>query len=471
MSRSDATADEPSASSRRLDDLSTEPQLFLILECDRLLAAGARSLAGISSAVICRGVDRSARRSAHGSDRELRVEVPSKSMSANHARLVRRSGQWAIEDLGSRNGTFLNGYPVDKGPLADGDILQLGRTIFRLRTDLPTPAGAPADLDASDLHDLEPGLATLLPLDGHRIATFRQIAASDVSVLLLGQTGTGKELLARALHSISRRKGKFIAVNCGALAPSLTESQLFGHLKGSFSGASRDSVGFVRAADGGTLFLDEIGDLAVPAQATLLRTVEESEVVPLGAAQPVKVDVRIVAATHKTIETDPEQNRFRSDLLARIAGYTHRLPPLVDRLEDLGLLISHLLRDMPGQGNRNVSIEPNAARALLMHRWPMNIRELKQALRTSTLLAQDGVIRTACLPATIAGALDGRPAGGAPGVERPLTDQQEQLKVLLIKHMRTNRGNVTAVSRQIGKASTQVYRWLKRFGVNVKDFR
>src|SRR6266542_1880629 len=384
MSRSDATADEASVSSHRLDDLATEPQLFLILECDRLFAAGARySLAGASSAVIGRGVERCARRSAHGSDRALRVEVPSKSMSANHARLVRTGGQWAIEDLGSRNGTFLNGYPVDKGPLADGDILQLGRTMFRLRTDQPTPAGAPADLDASDLHDLEPGLATLLPLDGHRIATFRQIAASEVSVLLLGQTGTGQELLARALLSISRRKGKFIAVNCGALAPSLTESQLFGHLKGSFSGASRDSVGFVRAADGGTLFLDEIGDLSVPAQASLIRRVEESEVVPLGAAQPVKVDVRIVAATHKTIETDPEKNGFRSELLARIAGYTHRLPALTDRLEDVGLLISHLLRDTPGQGARNVSIEPNAARALLMHRWPMNIRELKQALRTS----------------------------------------------------------------------------------------
>src|SRR5260370_570710 len=143
-----------------------------------------------------------------------------------------------------------------------------------LRTDLPVPVPCPVDLDSAQIDELRPGLATLLPVDAQRIDTFCRIALSDIPVLLLGETGTGKELLAHAVHELSGRKGRFVAVNCGALSPSLVESQLFGHVRGSFSGATGDSLGFVRAADHGTLFLDEIGDLAPLSQAALLRVIE-----------------------------------------------------------------------------------------------------------------------------------------------------------------------------------------------------
>jgi pSer/pThr/pTyr-binding forkhead associated (FHA) protein len=474
MSASQSTADDAASSSRRFDDFSTEPQLFLVLECDRLAAGGARySLAGSDTVVIGRGTERGAKRSIATDRRELRLDVPSRAMSATHARLVRAPPDWVIEDLASRNGTFINGERITRTTLRDGDLLELGRTLFILRTGLPVPAGTPADLDTSELEAEKPGLATLLPLDWHRMATFRQIAASEIPMLLLGETGTGKELLARALHEISGRRGRFVAVNCGALSPSLTESQLFGHLKGSFSGATRDSVGFVRAAEGGTLFLDEIGDLAVPAQAALLRMVEEAEVVPIGAAHAVKVDVRIVAATHKPIESDPEQNRFRSDLLARIAGYTHRLTSLGERREDIGLLIASLLREITLDRAKEFTLAPNAARALLLHTWPMNIRELKQFLKTSTLLANDGVIRLGLLPPAIAGRPQEPSPQPAPGLVRGdrLTDDEERLKSELIANLRAHRGNVTAVSRVMAKGPTQIHRWMKRFGVDPNDFR
>jgi transcriptional regulator with AAA-type ATPase domain len=475
MSAPQSTADDAAAASSRFDDFATEPQLFLVLECDRLAAGGARySLAGCDTVVIGRGSDRAVKRSALADRRELRIDVPSRSMSATHARLVRGTPEWRIEDFESKNGTFVAGERITRATLHDGDVLELGRTLFILRPGVPVPAGSPADLDTSELRDERPGLSTLLPLDRRRVATFCQIAASEIPVLLLGQTGTGKELLARALHEISGRKGRFVAVNCGALSPSLTESQLFGHMKGSFSGATRDSVGFVRAADGGTLFLDEIGDLAVPAQAALLRMVEEGEVVPIGAAHPVKVDVRIVAATHKPIESDPEQNRFRSDLLARIAGYTHRLTPLGERLEDLGLLIASLLREIALDPAKEFSLAPKAARALISHSWPMNIRELKQFLKMSTLLAKDGIITSALLPPAIASRLLARAPqadGGAGRDGERLSDDEERLKEDLIANLRACRGNVAAVSRVMAKGPTQIHRWMKRFGVDPDDFR
>jgi DNA-binding NtrC family response regulator len=474
MSEIRGTIDDTPRSGRRGDDGAVEPQLFLALECDRLVAGGARySLAAANRVVIGRGTERGAERTFHGNRREVRIHVPSQSMSANHACLVRNGGSWTLEDLHSRNGSYVNGERVTAHTLRDGDVLEVGRTFFIMRTGLTVPAGAPADVDAEQLRPLQPGLATLLPQDAHHLATFSRIASSDVSLLLLGETGTGKELLARAAHAISQRQGRFIAVNCGALSPSLVESQLFGHVRGSFSGATSDSLGFIRAADRGTLFLDEIGDLAPPAQAALLRTIEEAEVVPVGAAHPIKVDVRIVAATHKPIAQTADE-RFRTDLLARIAGYTHKLVPLAQRLEDIGLLAAQMLGGL-GLAEKTPRISPGAARALLGHSWPMNIRELRQALKTAGLLATHGVIETPMLPPSITTrskpTMSTKPREPSPSKRRQLSEDEERLRALLISHLEECQGNITAVARRMGKASTQVHRWLKRFELNANHFR
>jgi transcriptional regulator of acetoin/glycerol metabolism len=473
MSGTRSTVDDAPRSSVK-EEIAEEPHLFLVLECDRLAAGGARySLAGAKRVVIGRGPDRSCQRTTRGGEREVLVQIPSKSMSSVHLRLTREGQVWTVEDLGSRNGTYLNGARVTASAVRDGDILEAGRTFFILRSRLSVTTASPADVDSQTFASTPPGLATLLPLEAHQLAIFSRVAESDVPLLLLGETGTGKELLARAAHELSGRKGRFVAVNCGAIAPSLVESLLFGHVKGSFSGATTDSLGFFRAADRGTLFLDEVGDLAPPAQAALLRSIEESEVVPVGAPHPLKVDVRVVAATHRPISHQDERGRFRSDLLARIAGYTHRLVPLRMRREDIGMLAANVLHGL-GLGDKAERISPGAAQSLLKHDWPMNVRELRQTLKTAALLSTHGVLETTSLPATMFNGAEGVPA--AKHVERilskkRLSEEDEELRALLISHLTACQGNISAVARAMGKASTQIHRWLKRFDLNANQFR
>jgi transcriptional regulator with AAA-type ATPase domain len=470
MTPSSQTVDDVPTSGAGLPPQVVEPQLFLVLECDRLAAGGARySLSAATNVVIGRGPRRAIRRLIERNRGEVRIDVPSQSMSSAHAQLTRTQDGWQVEDLQSRNGTLLNGTSIVRERLKDGDVLELGRTMFIFRAALSVPTEVPADVDHASLARLEPGLSTLLPVDAARISVLCEIAKSAVPILLLGETGTGKELHARAIHAMSGRTGQLIAVNCGALSPSLVDSQLFGHIKGSFSGATHDSIGFYRAADGGTLFLDEIGDLPASAQAALLRTIDQGEVVPVGAHRSVKVNVRIVAATHKAIDAPPSAGQFRSDLLARVAGFTHRLTPLAERREDIGLIADRIFRDLQAPGAPSLSFTPAAARALLGHAWPMNIRELKAALTTASILAKGHTIQPAHLPPSILDSSQ-RESSIAPA-KASLTKEEESLKSELLRNMKAHGGNVAAVARSMGKASTQVYRWLRRFGVTPDDFR
>ena len=220
-------------------------------------------------------------------------------MSSTHAKIARIRDAFVIEDAGSRNGTYVDGKRITRRTLADGDAIEAGHSVFVFRSGLPTPPATARDLDSAELHARAPGLRTLLPALAPRYEELARVARSDVPILLLGETGTGKEVLARAAHEFSERNGAFVAVNCGSLSPALVEGLLFGHVKGSFSGATRDEPGFVRAADGGTLFLDEVGDFPATAQPALLRVLQEKEVVPVGTSRPVQVRFRVIAATHR----------------------------------------------------------------------------------------------------------------------------------------------------------------------------
>jgi transcriptional regulator with PAS, ATPase and Fis domain len=282
-----------------------------------------------------------------------------------------------------------------------------------------------------------------------------EVAPSTLPVLVRGETGTGKELAARAVHARSGRAGPFVAVNCGALPATLVESELFGARRGAYSGAVEERVGLVRAAEGGTLFLDEIGDLAAPSQAALLRVLEEREVLPLGAARPLRVDVRFVAATHRDLDALAQAGTFRADLLARLAGFTLALPPLRARREDLGLLARALLaREAPERAAR-ATFSVEAARALFRHRWPANVRELGKCLHAAALLARDGAIGLAELPEALRVAPD----------EAPLSDEDARRRAELAALVERHGGNVSAIARALGKDRKQVQRWLKRFKI------
>ncbi len=440
------------------------PVLFIVLEGDRPLARGARfSLVGVDTVTLGRGPARAATRSADG--RSLDLRVPGRWISSNHAVVRAVGGAWIVEDAASRNGTFVNGVRVTHHVLREGDVLETGRVYLRVR-------GAPA-VDGPMLRDVDAGrtehtfgLQTLLPeLDESHSALVRVARTSTVPILLLGPTGSGKEVLAGEVHAQSKRAGPFIAVNCGALPATLVESLLFGHVKGAFSGAARDEVGFVRSADGGTLFLDEIGDLPAASQAALLRVLQEHEVIPVGATRALAVDLRVVAATHRPLDALADGSTFRSDLLARLRGYTHRLPALRDRREDLGIILADILAHVAGDRAARLTLTPEAARALLGYSWPLNIRELHQAMASAVALVTDDIIDAKHLPPELF-------APPPAAVTEPSTPSQDDaLRDQVIALLHEHKGNVTAVARAMGKAPAQIHRWMRRFEIEPDVYR
>jgi len=441
-------------------ELPARAHLFLVMECQRPLSAGMRfALDGVDTIAIGRGATRAYVRDGH----ELRIDVPDPRMSSRHARIVRTESGFELEDLGSTNGTRVDGDRVNRALLRDGSIAELASTLFVLRTALATPSTDRSVVDGARLLADE-ALATLVPTYTALLTGLVRVALSDVPVLLLGESGSGKEVLARAVHTMSMRKGAFVPVNCGALPETLIEGQLFGHARGAFSGAVRDEVGLVRASDGGTLFLDEIGDLPKTSQAALLRVLQEREVMPVGATRAVKVDLRVVAATHRRVDVLQEEGDFRSDLYARLAGFTFDLPPLRERREDVGVLVAALLRRLAP--DRNFTLSTSAGAALLRYTFPLNVRELHQALSVALVLAGDGnVIELAHLPEPM------RRARSLPPPRVALTNEDDELRVSLTSLLQTHQGNVSIVARELGKTRMQIHRWMKRFGIDPESFR
>jgi len=452
----------PVLGTRRIRSASarTAPQLLVALDCEAPLSGSSRhSLAGLGTVVLARGDDR--RWARREGARELRIELPDRWVSSAHARLFRREGTWVLADAGSRNGTLVNGVPCVEAALHDGDQIELGRTLLWYRE--AAPCGGPEDEDTQRLRPAVPGIATIAPAMASALAALPAVARTALPAIVAGESGTGKELIARAVHALSGRRGPFLAVNCAAIAQTLLESELFGSRRGAFSGATEDRQGLVRAADGGTLFLDEIADLSMPAQAALLRVLQESEVLPVGATRPVHVDVRIVAAAQRDLRSLAAAGRFRLDLLARLDAFTVQLPPLRERREDLGLLLGVLLRRLAPDRCDRLRLEPDAARALFRHAWPLNVRELELCLGTTLALCGDGTIEAAHLPESVRRG----PAAGVGPAAAASAGLREELVGLLHQHG----GNVAEVARILGKGRMQIHRWARRYDIDLASFR
>ena len=436
------------------------PYLFVVLECDRPESGVARhSLSNVDRVALGRGAERSSVRSFEEQNRVLAVSIPDLRMSSRHASIVREGSDFVLHDLGSRNGTRVNRAVVG-GPivLADGDLIQTGHTLLRYRTAVSVPIGEPADVDLGR-EDAPKLLATIDPSLARRVATLQRVASTTTPILLLGETGTGKEVLARAIHELSERKGPFVAINCGAIPAPLVEAQLFGHVRGAYSGAQRDGLGLLRSTDGGTLLLDEIGDLPPAAQSALLRVLQEREVLPLGAVRTVPVDLRVIAATHKPLDKLVARDEFRSDLYARLAGYTFRLPALRERREDIGWMVAVHATERP------LRLTPAAGRALVEYDWPLNVRELHSALDVAAAVADGGPIDLEHLPPAVVGRERQSKHAGMTRVSA------EVLHERLIAALKRHRGNVSEVARELGKDRKQVQRWMQRFGVDAGSFR
>jgi DNA-binding NtrC family response regulator len=449
---------------------SLQQHLFVVLSCDRPLEGGARhGLAELDEVTIARGETRSGVRRQASGLRHLVVTLPGKQLSGTHARLLRVSARWTLEDCHSTNGTFVNGNRVQRAVLRDGDVIELGRTVLLYRDALPTPRGTAPDLDTRDLESAVSGMATLLPADARDLDALASIAASMLPLLLLGESGTGKEVLAQAVHRVSRRPGAFVPVNCGAIPESLFEGHVFGHVRGAFSGAVRDEIGLVRAADEGTLFLDEIGDLPARSQAALLRILQESEVQAVGSTRTVKVRVRVLAATHRPLAQLADTGSFRHDLYARLNGHSHHLPPLRLRIEDLSILCGSVLRRVAPNGAAGITFAPAAVHAMIRHPWLLNVRELQQVLARAVILCRGERIDPSHLPNAVANAPGSRGNGADAISEEELAD--EELRRQLIGLMDTHGGNVSEIARAMGKARMQIHRWIKRFGLDPRRYR
>lgn len=388
-----------------------------------------------------------------GRDDECALRLVGNDVSRRHAALRRSSDDstLSVVDLESRNGTRVNGRAVQSAPLRANDVLRIGGCVLVV-----------VDSKA-EFEDIAPGLSGGGAMQ-RILAPLARAARSDLPIVLEGETGTGKELVANAVHLWSARSGPLVAVNCAALPEGLAEAELFGYRRGAFTGADRASDGFFRAAQGGTLLLDEVTDLPLVVQAKLLRTLEQKEVQPLGETKPVGVDVRVIVAGQQSLLEAVQKQRFRADLLARLNGFAVRLPPLRERREDaLPLLLRFLgaLRAAP-----TPRIEPDFCERLALHDWPFNVRELLLlARRLAVFHGEESVLRGQHLPSDMGDGAREPSAAAAPpelaesiesGTETPGADLETLLGAL-----RAERGNVTRAATKLGITRQRAYRLME----------
>jgi transcriptional regulator with GAF, ATPase, and Fis domain len=391
------------------------------------------------------------------------VSLPLSSLSRRHLVISWSAAaeQHVVEDVGSRHGTSLNGTPLS-GPAA----LTPQAVIRAADLLLVYESGGP---EADETRAL-PGRSGA----AHRLRAEVAAAASDAApVLILGATGVGKESVAAELHRLSGRRGPLLAVNCAALSPQLAESQLFGHVKGAFTGADAATPGLFRAASGGTLFLDEVGELSAELQPKLLRALQQREVLPVGATQPVKVDVRVVAATNRDLAEAIERGTFRRDLHARLALWEIRVPLLKDRRADILEWVERLRARWEaerGSSLGRLELEAEAAEALLLAPLPENLRTLDRlvhllGVRREPVTVEDLPLSLleAALPAPGGASGSGDRADQRPSPRRASPSKEELAATL------TRLGSVRATARHYERDRRQIYRWIDAFGLDWKD--
>ena len=431
----------------------------------QLLAAEVASVLPAVDLVVLDGLDRGARarvgtggaRVGTGASAHLRLRDP--TVSRIHCEIRLRSSGVRVSDAGSTNGTWVDAMRVRDVDLSAGTRLRLGGTTVEVvfgQTALQVPISS-----RDHLGDLLGGSVEMRRI----YAILERVAPTDATVLVQGETGTGKEVVARTVHALSGRRDRaFVAVDCGAIAGSLIESELFGHVRGAFSGAISDRQGLFEEADGGTLFLDEIGELPLALQAKLLRALETREVRRVGSNQTRRIDVRLIAATNRSLAQSVNDGAFREDLYYRLAVVDVHVPPLRSRREDVRLLAQHFyerLRGAPG------ALPPQLLSELLTRSWPGNVRELRNVIERSVSLQwQEGE------------AFAARPADAPlpPGVEAliphdlPLkearqvyTDRFESLYLRAL--LQRTQGNVTRAAERAGVNRRHLQRMLARLGV------
>jgi two-component system response regulator HydG len=300
------------------------------------------------------------------------------------------------------------------------------------------------------------------------VAKLRQIAPTSASVLITGESGTGKELAAKALHVNGPRKNKpFVPLNCAELSENVLESELFGHVKGAFTGADRDRIGRFQYANGGTLFMDEIGDMPIAIQIKLLRVLESGEIVRVGTNEPVKVNVRLISATNRDLADAIAEGKFRQDLYHRLKVVSIKLPPLRERRDDVPLLLEHFLKEFTASHSKTISgITPALRRVLMAYSWPGNVRELKNTIESMVVIDVDGVLDLDDLTEDLQTATSSGKGDGHPGVDALIGKSLDQIeRHYITTTLERTGGNREEAARLLGIGERTLYRKLKEYAI------
>lgn len=386
-----------------------------------------------------------------GTDLENKIVITGQAVESRHARIEKRGEKFILKDLRTAGGTFLNGMRIIEAFLTEGDSIRIGETDFLFQADA-TKAELPSLLRSNN------------PSWQNQLARFPDFSRTQFNVLLLGESGTGKDRLARQIHDLSlRRSGPFVSVNCSALAESLIESELFGHVRGSFTGATHDRKGAFEAARGGTLFLDEVGDLPIELQPKLLRALENQEIRPVGGDREVQTDVRVIAATHQNLQRRVLDETFRADLYFRLNVVKISVPPLRERAEDFEHLLFAFAREY------RVRFSVSSIDQLKQHSWPGNIRELKNLVARASALYP----RQSIEPLHLSQIMDlkiereistdiSTPRGDLPVIKEIERD-------MIRRRLIANRGNQRRTAHDLNMPKSTLHDRIRNYNINIDE--
>jgi len=381
------------------------------------------------------------------------VTIFDPSVSRYHCELRHTDDGFLLRDLGSTNGTVVGGLRLKEALIQDEVLIQLGRSTIRFVPGQEETRVDPSkDAHFGEMVGRSQGMRDIFGILG-------KVSATDLTVTIQGETGTGKDLVAQAIHGASpRSEGPFVVFDAGAVASNLIESELFGHEKGAFTGATEQRRGAFERADGGTLFIDEIGELALELQPKLLRALEQREVQRVGGAKRLPVDVRVICATNRSLVEEVKKGRFRDDLYFRISVVVLSLPPLRDRREDIELLVDAFLR----RGEHPMSAAPDAVSVLANYDWPGNVRELRNVIETARAMCSSEVLHAKDLIFAHDHDIASSKSGAMSLAGKTLESIERAAIAQTLAHFG---GNRSAAARALGIAPSTLYLKLKKYGI------
>ena len=407
-----------------------------------------------------------------GSDENCDLCLKDDTVSRHHAEIHFQKDGYLLKDLDSTNGTFVNSLKVKEIFITTGSTIRFGKTKVKF-----IPQDEKIEIYPSTQEKFSGIIGKSLPL--RKIyGILEKVAPTNVTVVVMGETGTGKEMVAQAIHDNSQRaKRPFVVFDCSAVQENLIESELFGHERGSFTGATTTRQGAFEMANGGTIFLDEIGELGLDMQPKLLRALEKGEIKRVGADVPRKVDVRVVAATNRDLKAEAKQGRFREDLYFRLSVVQVHLPALRKRVEDIGMLVNHFI-ELNNRGGAERSkhvtgVDADAMQAIKDYRWPGNVRELKNVIDRSISLTDNTELKLEDLPEYVR---EQSVVTTSPKIrgDVPFKEAKEEWvetfeKDYIVDLLKRNDLNISKAAKQAGIDRKSVQRLLKKYNLNVKD--